>query len=218
MNSSYNNALKQSHALQKDLDKFQSGQDASAGLQGQISVSFNALQRHIDEYENLAKRELIPVKKETALTRVGKFKSDLQEMKVRFEGIKKQQETLQNEQNRDSLLRRPNRSGPSAPEHPYQPLSRDEFALREQSFARNTDSQLDEFIGQAQNLLENLTDQHSILKKTQKKILDTANHLGLSQNTIRYIERRSAQDKWIFYGGMIITVLILWGIVHFIGK
>ncbi|KAI9261928.1 hypothetical protein EDC94DRAFT_609263 [Helicostylum pulchrum] len=217
MNSLYNNALKQSHALQKDLDKFQSGQDASAGLQGQISVSFNALQRHIDEYENLAKRELIPVKKETALTRVGKFKSDLQEMKVRFEAIKKQQETLQNEQNRDSLLRRPNRSGPSVPEHPYQPLSRDEFALREQSFARNTDSQLDEFIGQAQSLLENLTDQHSILKKTQKKILDTANHLGLSQNTIRYIERRSAQDKWIFYGGMIITVLILWAIVHFIG-
>ncbi|GAA5801305.1 hypothetical protein HPULCUR_006751 [Helicostylum pulchrum] len=205
--------------------EFQSGQDASAGLQGntchlytgQISVSFNALQRHIDEYENLAKRELIPVKKETALTRVGKFKSDLQEMKVRFEAIKKQQETLQNEQNRDSLLRRPNRSGPSVPEHPYQPLSRDEFALREQSFARNTDSQLDEFIGQAQSLLENLTDQHSILKKTQKKILDTANHLGLSQNTIRYIERRSAQDKWIFYGGMIITVLILWAIVHFIG-
>ncbi|KAI9336253.1 hypothetical protein BD770DRAFT_401780 [Pilaira anomala] len=218
MNSLYNNALKQSHALQKDLDKFQSGQDASAGFQGQISVSFNALQRHIDEYENLAKRELIPVKKETALTRVGKFRQDLQEMKVRFEAIKKNLETLQNEQNRDNLLRRPNRSGPNMPEHPYQPLSRDEFAMREQSFARNTDSQLDEFIGQAQNLLENLTDQHSILKKTQKKILDTANHLGLSQNTIRYIERRSAQDKWIFYGGMIITVLILWAIVHFIGK
>jgi Golgi SNAP receptor complex protein 2 len=43
-------------------------------------------------------------------------------------------------------------------------MARDEFALREQSFARNTDSQLDDFIGQAQNLLENLTDQHSILK------------------------------------------------------
>lgn len=43
-------------------------------------------------------------------------------------------------------------------------MTRDEFAVREQSFARNTDSQLDEFIGQAQNLLENLTDQHGILK------------------------------------------------------
>ncbi|CAO3629332.1 unnamed protein product [Mucor hiemalis] len=137
-------------------------------------------------------------------------------MKVRFEATKKQQETSKNEQNRDHLLRRPNRGAHDVPENPYQPLTRDEFAVREQSFARNTDSQLDEFIGQAQNLLENLTDQHGILKKTQKKILDTANHLGLSQNTIRYIERRSAQDKWIFYGGMIVTVLIIWGIIHFI--
>ncbi|KAI9470073.1 MAG: hypothetical protein EXX96DRAFT_588706 [Benjaminiella poitrasii] len=216
MNSLYNHALKQSHALQKDLDKFQSGQDASAGLQGQISVSLNGLQRSIDDYENLAKRELIPVKKETALTRIAKFRQDLQSMKVRFESIKKQQETIKNEQNRDSLLRRTNRVASSIPEHPYQPLSRDEFAMREQSFVRNTDSQLDEFIGQAQSLLENLTDQHSILKKTQKKILDTANHLGLSQNVIRYIERRTAQDKWIFYGGMILTILCIWAIIHYI--
>lgn len=45
--------------------------------------------------------------------RVGKFRQDLQEMKVRFEAIKKNLETLQNEQNRDNLLRRPNRSGPN---------------------------------------------------------------------------------------------------------
>ncbi|KAI8887687.1 V-snare-domain-containing protein [Backusella circina FSU 941] len=218
MNSLYNHALKQSHSLQRDLDKFQSGQDSSAGLQGQISVSLGGLQRSIDEYESVARGELIPVKKETALTRVGKFRHDLQEMKTRFESIKKQQEVAQNEQNRDQLLRRPNRggSGNQAPEYPYQPMSRDEFAMREQSFARNTESQLDDFIGQAQNLLENLTDQHGILKKTQKKILDTANHLGLSQNVIRYIERRSAQDKWIFYGGIVVTVFIMWLIIHYL--
>ncbi|KAI8987837.1 hypothetical protein BDF20DRAFT_852479 [Mycotypha africana] len=218
MNSLYNNALKQTHALQRDLDKFQSGQDASAGLQGQISASFNSLQRSIEDYENIAKRELIPVKKETALTRVAKFRHDLQEMKTRFEAIKKQQENLKNEQNRDNLLRRANRGsgGNNIPEHPYQPLSRDEFAFREQNFVRNTDSQLDEFIGQAQSLLENLTDQHNILKKTQKKILDTANYLGLSQNAIRFIERRTSQDKWIFYGGMVFTVFCIWAIIHYI--
>ncbi|RCH92159.1 protein transport protein bos1 [Rhizopus azygosporus] len=216
MNSLYNHALKQTHALQRDLEKFKSGDDTSIGLQGQISASFNTLQRSIDDYENLAKREMVPLKKETALTRVSKFRQDLQEMRTQFEFTKKQQENLKNEQNRDSLLRRPNRGSSNAPEHPYQPLSRDEFALREQAFVNNTDSQLDDFIEQAQNLLENLTDQHNILKKTQKKVLDVANYLGLSQNVIRYIERRSAQDKWIFYGGMILTVLIIWAIIHFI--
>lgn len=58
-------------------------------------------------------------------------------------------------------------------------MSRDEFALREQSFARNTDSQLDDFIGQAQNLLENLTDQHSILKVKEKKVLQKKERMNL---------------------------------------
>ncbi|KAI8980837.1 hypothetical protein BDB01DRAFT_795801 [Pilobolus umbonatus] len=215
MNSLYNHALKQSHSLQKDLDKFQSGQDASAGLQGQISAAFNALQRSIDDYDNMAKRELIAVKKETALTRVTKFRQELQEMRIRFESIKKQQENIMHEQNRDSLLRRTNRTATNIPENPYQPMTREAFAMREEAFVHNTDSQLDDFITQAQNLLENLTDQHSVLKKAQKKILDTANYLGLSKNTIRYIERRSSQDKWIFYGGIIITILIIGAIIHY---
>lgn len=41
--------------------------------------------------------------------RVTKFRQDLQEMKVRFEATKKQQESQKLEQSRDSLLRRPNR-------------------------------------------------------------------------------------------------------------
>lgn len=45
--------------------------------------------------------------------RVGKFRHDLQDMKVRFEATKKQQEILQNDQNRDSLLRRSNRLNPN---------------------------------------------------------------------------------------------------------
>lgn len=36
--------------------------------------------------------------------------------------------------------------------------------MRESAFVDSTDSQLDDFITQAQNLLENLTDQHGVLK------------------------------------------------------
>ncbi|KAI8338283.1 hypothetical protein BC941DRAFT_396149 [Chlamydoabsidia padenii] len=218
MNSLYNHALKQSHALQRDLDKFASGQDLSAGLQGQISASISSLSRSIDDYDNLAKREMVAVKKETAITRVSKFRQELQDMRTRFESTKKIQENLRLEQNRDSLLaRRPNKGHyTEAPEHPYQPMTRSAFAQREQAFGDHTDSQLDDFITQAQNLLENLADQHGVLKKAQRKLLDTANTLGLSQNVIRYIERRTTQDKWIFFGGLVVTVFILWAIVHYL--
>lgn len=104
MNSLYNHALKQTHALQRDLDSklafiykinlfnillftMQNFNQDKMPRQvykvnkinklllfitilslGQISASFNSLQRSIDDYENLAKREMIAVKKETALT------------------------------------------------------------------------------------------------------------------------------------------------------
>ncbi|KAI9268933.1 hypothetical protein BDA99DRAFT_503022 [Phascolomyces articulosus] len=218
MNSLYNHALKQSVALQRDLEKFASGQDSSAGLQGQISASFNTLQRSIDDYDNLAKREDVAVKKETALSRVSKFRRDLQDMRSQFESIKRQQETQRYEQNRESLLARRGGNN-STRDNPYQPFeeSRSAFAMREASFVNSTDAQLDSFIDQAQNLLENLTDQHGILKKTQKKLLDAANTLGLSKNVIRYIERRTAQDKWIFFVGLAITLLVLWAISHYLG-
>ncbi|CAO3607631.1 unnamed protein product [Cunninghamella echinulata] len=165
MNSLYNHALKQSHALQRDLDKFAFGQDLSAGLQGQICIVYLFTTLNND-YDNLAKREMVAVKKETALNRVSKFRQELQEMRTRFETTKKIQENLRMEQNRESLLaRRPNRGQFSeAPEHPYQPMTRSAFAQREQSFADHTDTQLDDFITQAQNVLESLTDQHTILK------------------------------------------------------
>ncbi|KAG2221971.1 hypothetical protein INT45_010495 [Circinella minor] len=220
MNSLYNHALKQSVALQRDLEKFASGQDSSAGLQGQISASFSTLQRSIDDYDNLAKREDVPLKKETALTRVSKFRRDLQDMRSQFESIKRQQEAQRHEQNRDSLLAiRGGSNNRMNGDNPYQPFeeSRSAFAMRESAFVDSTDAELDSFIGQAQNLLENLTDQHSILKKTQKKLLDAANTLGLSKNVIRYIERRTAQDKWIFFVGLAITLLVLWAISHYLG-
>ena len=219
MNSLYNHALKQSVALQRDLEKFASGQDSSAGLQGQISASFSTLQRSRDDYDKLAKREDGTLKKETARTRVSKFRRDLQDMRSQFESIKRQQEAQRHEQNRESLLaRRGGNNSRMNSENPYQPFeeSRSAFAMRESAFVDSTDAELDSFIGQAQNLLENLTDQHGILKKTQKKLLDAANTLGLSKNVIRYIERRTAQDKWIFFVGLAVTLLILWAISHYL--
>ncbi|KAF9271584.1 protein transport protein bos1 [Mortierella antarctica] len=66
MNSLYNHALKQVNTLQRDLDKFQSGEDTSVALQGSISAIVNAFKRSIDDYETMAKKEMIDAKREKA--------------------------------------------------------------------------------------------------------------------------------------------------------
>ncbi|KAG2172496.1 hypothetical protein INT44_006669 [Umbelopsis vinacea] len=219
MNSLYNHSLKQTQALQRDLNKFLSGEDTSTGLQGQITAAFGSLDRSIADFEKQARREILTAKRDLALSRVQKFRDELQVMRLQFDNSKKDQEQKQSQANRRDLLgARPPRAGGESPmEHPYQTPSPLEHAMRERGFAQNTESHLDDFISQAQHVLENLTDQHGILKQTQRRILDTANTLGLSQNVIRYIERRSAQDKWIFIIGIIITVGLLWAIVHYLG-
>ncbi|KKZ62266.1 isopenicillin-N N-acyltransferase [[Emmonsia] crescens] len=80
--------------------------------------------------------------------------------------------------------------------------TRENHALREQSFFSNTNSQLDEFLDRGRAVLGDLGQQREMLKGTQRRLYSVANTLGVSGDTIRTIERRAKQDKWIFWGGV----------------
>jgi len=71
-----------------------------------------------------------------------------------------------------------------------QHMSREYRALDEHSFIQNTESRLDDFLAQGQEVLNNLVDQRNMLKGTQKRLLDAANTMGLSRDVIGWIERR----------------------------
>jgi golgi SNAP receptor complex member 2 len=68
--------------------------------------------------------------------------------------------------------------------------ARTDHALREHSFINNTSQQLDDFIAQGRDVLDNLVDQRNMLKGTQRRLLDAANTLGLSREVIGWVERR----------------------------
>jgi Golgi SNAP receptor complex protein 2 len=70
------------------------------------------------------------------------------------------------------------------------PLSREHHALNEHTFIRNTEARLDEFLAQGREVLDNLVDQRTMLKGTQRRLLDAANTLGLSRDVIGWIESR----------------------------
>lgn len=68
---------------------------------------------------------------------------------------------------------------------------------------------MDDLIGSGTSILENLRSQRSNLKNIQRRFMDIANTLGLSNTTMRMIERRAREDKFIFYGGIFITLLVI---------
>ncbi|KAG9009408.1 protein transport protein bos1 [Tulasnella sp. JGI-2019a] len=241
MNSLYTLGVRQTSSIQADLDKLKAG-DFSAALQGQISASLAALNRTVDDYDSMAKREMIKAKQEKAYSRVQKFRADYTELRSQFEGAKQTANNARLAAQRTDLLGDPS-SPTSAPRqrfsqtpvpqtpiaespfsHPpssssYGPSSqlRSNYALEEHSFIQNTETQLDGFIAQGREVLDNLVDQRNILKGTQKRLLDAANTIGLSRNVIGWIEKRSKEDTIIFCVGAVFTFICFWAIWHYLG-
>jgi golgi SNAP receptor complex member 2 len=238
----FNSALKQSTAVRKDLDTFaQAPAAASSALQGQISTTLTSFSRTIDDYQNLSRSELNTEKKDKAVERVKNFRADLSSYRAQFDQLKKEREAAVNANNRNELLgRRPHHA--ATPENPYaQPskpsqsafapahrntqdslslgsgnYTREEHALREQNFFASANSQLDEFLDRGRAVLGDLGQQREILKGTQKKLYNAANTLGISGDTIRMVERKAKQDKWIFWGGVVVFFTFCFLVIYYL--
>lgn len=95
-------------------------------------------------------------------------------------------------------------------------VTRESHALREQSFFSNTHTALDEYLARGQAVLGDLGQQREMLKGTQKRLYSVANTLGVSGDTIRMVERRAKQDKWIFGAGVVIFFVFCWLVLRYL--
>lgn len=94
--------------------------------------------------------------------------------------------------------------------------ARENHALREQSFFSSANSTLDEYISRGQAVLGDLGDQREILKNTQRKLYNIGTTLGISGDTIRMVERRAKQDKWIFWGGVVVFIGFVYLVLRYL--
>ncbi|KAI1161528.1 hypothetical protein F5B18DRAFT_663045 [Nemania serpens] len=94
--------------------------------------------------------------------------------------------------------------------------TRESHAMREQNFFASTNTALDEYIARGQAVLGDLGGQRDVLKNTQRRLYSVANTLGVSGDTIRMVERRARQDKWIFWAGVLVFFGFCWLVVHFL--
>lgn len=59
------------------------------------------------------------------------------------------------------------------------------------------------------SMLETLKYNRETIKGAHRRMIDLANTLGLSNATISLIERRVVQDKYILFGGMFVTIVVV---------
>mmetsp|Transcript_41988 Transcript_41988/g.121743 ORF Transcript_41988/g.121743 Transcript_41988/m.121743 type:complete len:227 (+) Transcript_41988:150-830(+) len=84
--------------------------------------------------------------------------------------------------------------------------------VTENSALRDANSQLQQILDQGQAIVGNLVDQNKVLKNVKKKVLDAASSLGISKGLVNVIDRRNKEDQWLVYGGIALTLFILFSL------
>jgi len=83
------------------------------------------------------------------------------------------------------------------------------------SLGRST-HMVDEMTEIGRNALASLYDQRMTLVGARQRLANIASTLGLSNDLIRMIETRRWQDKWLVYGGMVFTLVILFLLYYYV--
>ncbi|ORZ30442.1 snare region anchored in the vesicle membrane C-terminus-domain-containing protein [Catenaria anguillulae PL171] len=223
MNSLYQNLLRQNDNLTHLLDRAEVS-PLSDQVASQITTSLANLERSLVDYAEFSKREVNTAKREKASLRSKKFGDDLQFMRDRWSRIQARgaQQQIYSDQRSDLFHRS---AGAAAPTNGAVSVniglanahdSAVDYYSQEQARLASTESHLDDFLAMGQNVLGNLVEQRHMLKRTHRRMLDAANSLGVSRSLISYIERRGGQDKWLFWGLVVVSIGLMWLMVKYL--
>lgn len=228
MNSLYNHGLKQTQTITKDLAEFEKNLSTSPlSLQGAITTSITAFKKTIREYTDLLDKNPTDSSFAKHEGRISKFNQDLENFTAKFDSLRNQREISLQEADRQELLGR-RHVAPSQPsDNPYDPnqqqhqqqqqqtLSQREGLYNEnQALARGCE-QLDRILEMGQQAFEDIVEQNETLRKVQAKFEEGLITLGVSRGTIRSVERRAKQDKWLFWFCVVIMLVVFYYIIKF---
>lgn len=74
---------------------------------------------------------------------------------------------------------------------------------------------VDDMLMTGNGVLDSLRSQRDTLKGARKRILDMGNTLGLSNHTMKLIEKRISEDKYVLFGGMAVTLLVIILVIYY---
>lgn len=211
MEALYHQTNKQVHEVQSHMGRLETSDKQS------IHLVENEIQARIDQtFSNLERLEILsskepPNKRQNAKLRVDQLKYDVQHLQTALRNFQHRRYAHeQQEREREELMTRTYTTNDSATTIPI------DETLQFNSSLHNAHRGMDELLGSGTSILEGLRDQRKTLKGAQKKILDVANMLGLSNTVMRLIEKRAFQDKAIMIGGMVVTCVIMFLVVKYL--
>lgn len=90
-----------------------------------------------------------------------------------------------------------------------------DYSLQHHSSMTNAHHGVDEMLDTGNNVMNSLRSQRDILKGAHKRIMDIGNTLGLSNHTMKLIERRIKEDKYVLFIGMAVTIFTILLVIYY---
>jgi Golgi SNAP receptor complex protein 2 len=179
-------------------------------VENEIQARIDHITSNCERLDILVNKEP-PTRRQNSKLRVDQLKYDCQHL----------QAALRNMQHRRLSKEREHKERQELLDRQFQPNEVNtsiliDHALQMNNSAHNTHQGLDDLLGSGSSILTSLREQRGTFKGIQKRILDVANTLGMSNTVMRLIERRTYQDKIILYGGMILTCVVMFLVVKYL--
>ncbi|KAM9474389.1 Golgi SNAP receptor complex member 2 [Salvelinus alpinus] len=212
METLYHQTNKQIQEVQSLMGRLENTDRQSVHLlENDLQVRIDQIFSHLERLEILASKEP-PNRRQNAKLRVDQLKYDVQHLQTalrNFQHRRYSRETQDRE--REELMSRTFTTNDADTSIPI------DETLQLNSNLNNAHRGMDDLLGSGSSILTGLRDQRGTLKGTHKKMLDVANMLGLSNTVMRLIEKRATQDKLIMIGGMLLTCVVMYLVVKYLG-
>ncbi|KAL7516578.1 hypothetical protein ACHAWX_001580 [Stephanocyclus meneghinianus] len=171
----------------------------------ELFLSLDELSRQLDLLENLTHKET-PSQREIWKRKIIELREDATSIRRQGEHYDRMVSAgIRQRRERDELLarRRRNRGGGENPDE-MQQLTEEADSLA------SSQGMVNELLASGQASLNSLVGQRQRMRWVNRKMLDIGNKIGLSNSTMRMIERRDATDAYLVFGGMIVTLLVIY--------
>lgn len=173
----------------------------------ELFLSLDELSRQLDLMENLAQRET-PSQREMWKRKILELREDGISIRRQGEHYDRMVSSgIRQRRERDELLtrRRKQRThNGGADTNDMQHLTGEADSLA------SSQGMMSELLASGQANLSSLAGQRQKMRWVNRKMLSIGNKVGLSNSTMRMIERRDATDAYLTFGGMIVTMLVIY--------
>ncbi|XP_017042596.1 probable Golgi SNAP receptor complex member 2 [Drosophila ficusphila] len=206
-----NNAVKEIERDFQQLSKL--GPQESLDVENGIQVKITQANSNCDRLDVLLFK-VPPSQRQSSKLRVDQLKYDLRHLQTSLQTAReRRQRRMQEISEREQLLNHRFTANSSQPEETRLQL---DYELQHHTQLGNAHRGVDDMIASGSGILESLISQRMTLGGAHKRIQAIGSTLGLSNHTMKLIERRLVEDRRIFVGGMVVTLFIIALIIYFL--